>query len=997
MESDISSGDETLTDSTYENFKREKAYKAVPPPTGTIIPPRANVSFTGIDELAIRNKVVNQEKTNTSQSAIDRNKVIIEDWVDSDDEETDVSESQKETVFNTENSEESFENRSPKSQNSVGQESRTKGLGNKGGKLCFVCYSPNHLIKDCNLHERTFKHTQTQKPKGTQGSRETRPVWNNIQRVNHSNFARNSRNLHQRRSFIPSAVLTRDGLISTARPKITQTVPSKSTANVTYQGAARSRVPQAVLSRSTDGSYYPRLDSRRPRISSYSPSSRSSTTRTPHRPQRPKKIVKLIWVKKGSTVGSQAVLPQTVKKSAMINPKQTWKPKRMIVQNKHGTKGKYLDSWLLGSNDRRQGQSCLILRVQGGYVGLGNDLKVEYLRKDQLRQSCLDFVTNIKMSYPSPKFKFVDEDLRTQESLQALADESWVEAMQEELLQFKLQEVWVLCDLPEGKRVIGTKWVFRNKRDERDIEAIRLFLAFCIFHGSLSSVDVMSEFLYWQHHRRSVMSTSLRFLKICSSKQGLQSCQGTLGFASSPRAEGIEEISVVQGLSFLWKLISEVTSGESTMTEVNFRRSPQWKYLVHVLLHCLSPKSTSWEQFGTNIASALVGLATNQKFNFSLMILTGMLGHISNGTPFLMYPRFVQLFLNKQLEGVDRPQDFIPSVSLPSKVFTFMRKHSTKFSCRITPLTPSMLEVVSALAAEEEQSTSPHSRAASSARVAQGTPTQSAAHSQRTASVQGTASFQGTATSQGTAEIQRTADFQDAAVTPDLERKSDGTEEVNIEEKEASNVKSGETEELDLETTQSTARQGFYYYRTLNFEDEARSFKLHSVPIKLWTAEEQHNAAEVLVSISRPRGLSIPGPIQTQPQQPTQGKEGLLFLKKCSSKKPKLRTETIDELRNYLRVVDFEKSVHDKESLEGISMITELQVIDSPDGEYLIIHRANNHFRAFDTLWEILHVLDRQDLYHLYRVVDDYYEHIPPTGLGLMLLGDLNIILGRLG
>ncbi|GJU46483.1 putative ribonuclease H-like domain-containing protein [Tanacetum coccineum] len=103
MESDISSGDETLTDSVYENFKREKAYKAVPPPTGTIIPPRANVSFTGIDELAIRNKVVNQEKTKSSQPEIDRNKVIIEDWVDSDDEETDVSESQKETAFNSEN------------------------------------------------------------------------------------------------------------------------------------------------------------------------------------------------------------------------------------------------------------------------------------------------------------------------------------------------------------------------------------------------------------------------------------------------------------------------------------------------------------------------------------------------------------------------------------------------------------------------------------------------------------------------------------------------------------------------------------------------------------------------------------------------------------------------------------------------------------------------------------------------------------------------------
>ncbi|GJZ07785.1 putative ribonuclease H-like domain-containing protein [Tanacetum coccineum] len=52
---------------------------------------------------------------------------------------------------------------------------------------------------------------------------------------------------------------------------------------------------------------------------------------------------------------------------------------------------------------------------------------------------------------------------------QALQDERWVEAMQEELLQFKLQKVWVLVDLPYGKKVIGTKWVFKNKRDERSI------------------------------------------------------------------------------------------------------------------------------------------------------------------------------------------------------------------------------------------------------------------------------------------------------------------------------------------------------------------------------------------------------------------------------------------------------------------------------------------------------------------------------------------------
>ncbi|GKB34626.1 hypothetical protein Tco_0879568 [Tanacetum coccineum] len=487
-----------------------------------------------------------------------------------------------------------------------------------------------------------------------------------------------------------------------------------------------------------------------------------------------------------------------------------------------------------------------------------------------------------------------------------------------------------------------------------------------------------------------------------------------------------------------------------------------------------------------------------------------------------------------------------------------------------------MLEVVTALAAEEEHSTSPLSRAASSARDAQGTPTQSAAQAS-ISTAQDTAGTQGTAQAQDTDEVQDTDPAQgtaaipkspndytptdasqtsggdeglldiyalnrespgtleasettkearvkcnqvklgrnkeegtlseehyvqeedtadpffddivdkDAAVTPDLERKSDETEEINIEEKEASNVKSGDTEELDLETIQSTARQSTITPRTLNFSDEAGP----SSPIRPTQStepEEQFKVDEVLADISRPRGLSIPGPIQSQsqPQQPSQASDpkdkgkGILveepkkkkltlqqiralettndeevarkiqaewdaeeerkrfeelkktkpkttlrkptslaqernqmmnFLKghgymNCKnlsihqnkkkkktqkhkrkqmkelydkvqasikdsfkdfipmdsekeremlnereakrllrkrkatiseeqpSKKPKLRTETIDELRNYLRVVDFEKNAQDRESLEGISMITELQVM-IPDGGFV--------------------------------------------------------------
>ncbi|GKA55912.1 putative ribonuclease H-like domain-containing protein [Tanacetum coccineum] len=460
MESENSSGNTNSTESLYPNFQKTKGFHSVPPPTGTIIPPRANVSFTGIDELAIRNKVLNQENTKSSQPEIDRNKVIIEDWVDSDDEETVLNSSdiQKKTVLNSENSETSFENKSPSSQNSVGQGSRKTGLGHKGGKLCYVCYSPNHLIKDCNLHERTFKQTQTHKPKGTQGSRDTRPVWNNIQRVNHSNFSGNSRYPHQRRSFIPSAVLTREGLKSTARPKLTRTVPSKSTANVFYQGTARPRVPHAVLSQSTGRPYYPRMDNIRPRTSSFSPSTRSSTTRTPHRPQRPKKIMKSIWVKKESTVGSQAVPSQnvSVKGSAMIN--QTWRPKGAYLDSVNRDNGSYtlkqfeygnpeedlkdyaiIDSGCSGSMTGDKDKLSDFKEFKGGYVAFGNDSKGGRISgKGTIKTSCLDFekvsyVEELKFNLLSvsqicdkkhnvlftdkeclilsPKFKFVDEDL----------------------------------------------------------------------------------------------------------------------------------------------------------------------------------------------------------------------------------------------------------------------------------------------------------------------------------------------------------------------------------------------------------------------------------------------------------------------------------------------------------------------------------------------------------------------------------------------------------
>jgi hypothetical protein len=49
-----------------------------------------------------------------------------------------------------------------------------------------------------------------------------------------------------------------------------------------------------------------------------------------------------------------------------------------------------------------------------------------------------------------------------------LRDPDWVVAIQEELNNFKCNEVWSLVERPK-QNVIGTKWVFRNKQDEHGV------------------------------------------------------------------------------------------------------------------------------------------------------------------------------------------------------------------------------------------------------------------------------------------------------------------------------------------------------------------------------------------------------------------------------------------------------------------------------------------------------------------------------------------------
>ncbi|GJW04303.1 hypothetical protein Tco_1563159 [Tanacetum coccineum] len=99
-----------------------------------------------------------------------------------------------------------------------------------------------------------------------------------------------------------------------------------------------------------------------------------------------------------------------------------------------------------------------------------------------------------------------------------------------------------------------------------------------------------------------------------------------------------------------------------------------------------------------------------------------------------------------------------------------------------------------------------------------------------------------------------------------------------------------------------------------------------------------------------------------------------------------------DEHKKCLKIVTFE-SILDSEIMEKKSVIARLNKVSSPDGDYLVIYRANGNFRAFNYLMEVLHIFDRQDLFHLYDLMREQFSKVTLDGFELILWGDLKIMM----
>ncbi|GKE90992.1 putative ribonuclease H-like domain-containing protein, partial [Tanacetum coccineum] len=166
---------------------------------------------------------------------------------------------------------------------------------------------------------------------------------------------------------------------------------------------------------------------------------------------------------------------------------------------------------------------------------IGESAFISYIH-DQQRNNHIDFQHCLFACFLS--------QVEPRSVAQSLDDPSWVDAMQEEMQQFKFQNVWVLVDLPADKYAIGTKWILKNKRDARGIvvrnkarlvaqghrqeegidydevfapvariEAIRLFLAFATYmRFMVYQMDFKSAFLYGRIDEEVYVTQPKRFV-----------------------------------------------------------------------------------------------------------------------------------------------------------------------------------------------------------------------------------------------------------------------------------------------------------------------------------------------------------------------------------------------------------------------------------------------------------------------------------------------------
>nr|GEW24778.1 hypothetical protein [Tanacetum cinerariifolium] len=113
-------------------------------------------------------------------------------------------------------------------------------------------------------------------------------------------------------------------------------------------------------------------------------------------------------------------------------------------------------------------------------------------------------------------------------------------------------------------------------------------------------------------------------------------------------AEGVDCLLNEEIFTELAHMVYEKPSTKLTFYKAFFLS--QWKFLIHIILQSISAKRTSWNEFSSAMASAVICLSTGRKLNFSKYIFDSLVRNVDSRSKFFMYPR-----VGKGFSGVETP------------------------------------------------------------------------------------------------------------------------------------------------------------------------------------------------------------------------------------------------------------------------------------------------------------------------------------------------------
>nr|GEV08957.1 hypothetical protein [Tanacetum cinerariifolium]GEV73672.1 hypothetical protein [Tanacetum cinerariifolium] len=154
-------------------------------------------------------------------------------------------------------------------------------------------------------------------------------------------------------------------------------------------------------------------------------------------------------------------------------------------------------------------------------------------------------------------------------------------------------------------------------------------------------------------------------------------------------AEGVECFPNKEIFVELARMGYEKPSTKLTFYKAFF--SSQWKFLIHTILQCISAKRTSWNEFSSSMAFAVICLSLGRKFNFSKYLFDSLVRNVDSPTKFYMYPSFLQLMIRKQVSDLSTHTINYTSLALTQKVFANIRRVGKGFSRVETPLFEGMV------------------------------------------------------------------------------------------------------------------------------------------------------------------------------------------------------------------------------------------------------------------------------------------------------------------